>query len=52
MKHNQDDGGGQMVAFFTVTQVNYLQGDPKKRAPILIRPRFLVFYPNEMKLWS
>ena len=29
-----------------------IQGDPKKRAPILIRPHFLVFCPNEMKLWS
>ena len=29
-----------------------IQGDPKKRAPALIRPRFLVFGPNEMKLWS
>ena len=27
------------------------KGDPKKkRAPALIRPRFLVFGPNEMKL--
>ena len=24
----------------------------KKRVPALIRPRFLVFGPNEMKLWS
>ena len=29
-----------------------IQGDPKKRAPTLIRPHFLVFSPNEMKLWS
>ena len=32
--------------------LTFVQGDPKKTAPTLIRPRFLVFGPNEMKLWS
>ena len=31
---------------------NKVQDDPKKQAPALIRPRFLVFGLNEMKLWS
>ena len=33
--------------FITVCRVTQ-----KKRAPALIRPCFLVFGPNEMKLWS
>ena len=38
-------------AFRSIKEV-LLQGDPKKRAPTLIRHRFLVFRPNEMKIWS
>ena len=41
-----------MQATNTYTIKTNIQGDPKKRAPTLIRPRFLVFCPNKMKLWS
>ena len=44
---------GKFCFVMEIFSFRNIQGDPKKkRAPTLIKPRFLVFSPNEMKLWS
>ena len=38
--------------FIDALKLLYTGRPKKKRAPTPIKPRFLVFCPNEMKLWS